>query len=494
MAAFNSDLQLYEATFNDKEFTAENNLAAANLTNSQWLSPATTFLYGNGSSDFGSYNFPMLYLTEGLGKIAKNVSIDTEDLSYKWPVLGRPKKVSTIARSVYTAGDKPGSNFQEFIVPFKDRWFFKGQVVYTPSGFECRVQRDPIKQGNEYIYYMVIVTSKATTSLPLADLAIGTRWGQGIRKVSKSRSRGGEHRSYTPYALQNQLSVVRDTYNIVGNMGNKVMVYSIKADGREFRAWSQWEMYLSDLQLHEKLEHDLWYSTYNKDSEGVIHTIDEDSNEVVPSGAGLLEQIDNVDTYVELTANKIETIINDLVYNASGAQNVVIDLWTGTGGLNEASRAMEGRMQSLGFNHVDTSGVSQPDSNGKRTYYGFYFDRYRTREGHTVNFRHHPMFDRGSKAEASRKHPIDGRPMESYNMYAIDSSTYDGEPNVQYVTEKGRESIERIVQGMNGIPFNKQSDFAASDIDASSLERMKTQGIVIKRPTNCIKIFNTILG
>ena len=495
MGAFNTDLQLYSAEFNDREFTAENHMVRALQTESQWLSPATTFLYGSGSQQYSSYNFPMLYMTEGLGNIAKGTSISNTDLSYKWAVLGRPKKTSTVSRSIYTTGDKPGSGFQEFLIPFGDRHFFSGQIIYSPSGFECRIQRDPIPQGNENLYYAVIITSKAETSIPIEDLAIGKRWGQGVRKVSKSRSRGGEHRSYTPYTLNNQLSVVRDTYNIVGNMGNKVMVYEIRADGKMFKAWSQWEMYLSDLALREKLENDLWYSTYNKDADGVIHTIDEDSGEVVPSGAGLLEQIDNVDTYVEMTAKKIETIVNDLVYNASGAQNVTIDIYTGTGGLNEASRAMEGRMTSLGFNHVDTSGVSKPSGpGGKRTYYGFYFDRYVTREGHTINFRHHPMFDRGVMSEIRGDHPIDGRPIESYNMYAIDNSTYDGEQNVQYVTEKGRESIEKVVQGLAAIPFAANSGFAASDIDASSIERMKTQGIVIKRPTNCLKIFNTING
>lgn len=493
MGAFNPDFQLYSAEFNDKEFTAENNLAKALQTESIWLSGFTTFLYGTGSEQYASYNFPMLYVTEGLNRKAKKATINNTDLSYKWPVLGRPKKVSTIARSTYVTTDKPGIAFQEFVVYFSDSWFFQGQSVYTPSGLECRVQRDPERIGNEHKYHLVIITNSANTFVPNSDLLAGKKWGQGVRKVSKSRSRGGEHRSYTPYTLTNQLSVVRDSYNIVGNMANKVMVYEIKAGGKSYKFWAQWELYQAELAFKEKLEYDLWFSQYNKDVDGIIHTIDEDSGEVVPSGAGLEQQIDNVDTYVSMTAKKIETIVNDLVYNASNAQNVVIDIYTGTGGLNEVSRALENKMTSIGFNDMGAfSGRDAKD--GKRTYYGFYFKSYQTREGHTVNFKYHPMFDRGVKAEMSELHPIDGRPMFSYNMYAIDMSTYEGEPNVQYVAEGGRENITKTVQGMAQIPFGDNSGFAASDIDASSIEQMKTQGIVIKRPTNCIKIFNTILG
>ena len=493
MSAFNQDLQLYSAKFNSDEFTAENHLHKALLTHSEWLSPATTFLYGSGSSEYSAYNFPMLYITEGLRNIAKTKSIGTADLSYKWPVLGKPKKSDAISRNPYSATDKPGVGYGEFNMYFKDRWFFKGQICYTPSGLECRVQHDPKKKGNEVEYVFVIITGNPNAFVPAKDLAVGTQWGQGLRKVSKSRSRGGESRGYTPYELTNQLSVVRDTYNIAGNIANKVMVFNIKVDGQEIRLWTQWDMYRSDLKLREALEQDLWYSTYNLDADGVINQIDEDSGEVVPSGAGLLQQIDNVDTYVEMTTKKIETIISDLVYNASGAQNVSIDLFTGTGGLNAASKAMENKI--AGFTFVDTSGFSKPDANGKRAFYGFYFDRYQTREGHTVRFRYHPGFDHGVKADISPKHPLEGYPMESYNMYAIDTSTYDGEPNVQYVSEKGRETIEKIVPGMSPMPFiGKETNIASTDIDASSIERMKTQGIVIKRPTNCLKIFNTILG
>jgi hypothetical protein len=101
--------------------------------------------------------------------------------------------------------------------------------------------------------------------------------------------------------------------------------------------------------------------------------------------------------------------------------------------------------------------------------------------------------DNGIMADVSELHPIDGLPLESYNMYCIDNSTYDGEKNIQYVSESGREEVNKVVAGMAALPEGyNETLYISSDIDASSIEWMKTQGIAIKKPTNCFKLFNTI--
>lgn len=101
--------------------------------------------------------------------------------------------------------------------------------------------------------------------------------------------------------------------------------------------------------------------------------------------------------------------------------------------------------------------------------------------------------DRGVMADISALHPIDGLPLESYNMYCVDNSMYDGQKNIQYVSEAGREEVNRVVPGMAAPPDGyNETLFASSDIDATSVEWMKTQGIQIMKPTNCFKLFNVI--
>lgn len=497
MATHNINLQLYPATFNDQEYSSVNNLTRALQTETDTLTPLVTTAFGS-SSEYGSRNFPLSFITEGRNQMKR---IKSTDLTYKWPVLGKPKKTSNIAKQLYSATDKPGIGHSEFLVIFSDRWFYKSQTVYTPSRLECRVQKAPRKVGDGYEYTMRLITRSRTAFVPVTDFEAGKSWGQGLAKVGKERSVGVEHRSYNPFYLNNQLSVVRDTYNIAGNVSNKVMVIEIMVDGQTFKYWTQWELYQRMLQWKEKCETDLWYSTYNKDADGIVHATDEDTGEAIPSGAGLLEQIPNEDSYSILTTKKLESVITDVFYNATDSDAVNVEIYTGTGGFREASRAME--LASRSFQLVDSHFVntsSQSFGADKRTgtshnkylMFGAYFNLYRHIDGHSVTFKMLPMMDRGVFADIQGSHPVEGLPIESYNYYIVDNSMYDGKNNLQYVTEEGREEINFMVAGAAPIPGQENPMFRASSLDASTVEWMKSQGIAMMRPTNTLKLFNTI--
>ncbi len=484
-ATHNPSLQLYAAEFNDKEFTSTNHLSKALLTQSEWLAPFVTHAYGS-SAMFGSRNFPLSFVTEGMGNVQK---ISSTDLSYKLAIIGKPKKTSTVAVSSYASTDKPGRGHTKFTVIFADRWFHKSLSVFSPSRKECRVQSDPVQVSGGWKYELVIMNPSSEAYIPVADLAAGKVWGRTVAKVGKERSRGVESRSYSPFVTTNQITVTRDTYSLAGNVKNKVMVLSIKADGKTFKFWTQWEMYLRQLEFKEKCESDLWYSEYNKDENGVIHVIDEDSGEVVPSGAGMLAQIPNEDTYSILTTKKIQNLITDIFFNASDSDQVNVEVYSATGGLREANNAMAASARD--FTLVDSKQI-QGSAGGMLTF-GAYFNTYRHIDGHTVTFKKLPLMDKGVMADISEPHPIDGLPLESYNMYCIDNSVYDGQKNIQYISESGREEVNKVVAGMASSPDGySDSLFASSDIDASSVQWMKTQGISIMKPTNCFKLFNTI--
>lgn len=480
MATHNPVLELYPATFNANEFSSTNNLSRALLTQSQWLAPFVTHAYGT-SANFGSRNFPLSFITEGMGN---RKTIESTDLSYKMGIIGKPKKTSTISVALYAAGDTPGRGHMKFKAVFADRWFHKSLSVYSPSRIECRVQSDPKQVGGGWEYELKVMDPSANAYIPVTDLAAGAIWGRTVSKVGKERSKGVESRSYSPFVVQNQLSLVRDTYKIAGNIKNKVMVLEIHADGKTFKYWTQWEMYLRQLEFKEKCESDLWYSIYNKDDQGVIHVEDEDSGEVVTSGAGLLQQIPNQDSYSILTTNKLQSLITDIFFNASDSDKVNVEIYTGTGGLREASRAMQSAANA--FTLVDSTHITK----GADGYlaFGGYFNVYKHIDGHTVTFKKLNLMDRGVMADISPRHPIDNLPMESYNMYCVDNSVYEGQRNLQYVSEGGREEINRIVQGMPQAPGYSDSLYAASDIDATSIEWMKTQGIFLMKPTNCFKL------
>lgn len=476
----NPKLRLYADTYNDKGYSSVTHLSNALLTQSELLSPVVTHLFGSDAT-FGSKNFPLTFLTEGMNNVK---SLNATE--YKYPVIGRPKKTSQIAKNPYVTGDKPGLGRSKFTVYFADRWFHKSLTLMTPSRTMVRVQEEPREEGGLYKYRCQLMNPSVTAFVPLSDFAVGTLWARVIAKVGLEDSRGVESRSFQPSFATNQLSVVRDSYRMKGNVAAKVMVIEIKADGNTYKYWVEWELYLRMLEWREKCEMDLWYSEYNKGDDGIVHLTDEDSGSIVVSGAGVIQQIPNEDSYSFLTEKKIKQIITDTFYNSNDATAVNVEIFTGLGGLEEVDNALKRALS--GFTLVDSKQFSSGD-NSYDMVYGSYFKAYRHVDGHMVTFRHLPILDTGAYAEISPRHPISGRPLESYTMYILDMSTYDGENNLQYVTEKGRESIEFAVAGVQIPPGYPDTRFRATDRDSASVHWMKSQGIQIKRPTNCVKVY-----
>jgi hypothetical protein len=475
----NPKLRLYADTYNDKGYSSVTHLSNALLTQSEILSPVVTHLFGSDKT-FGSKNFPLTFLTEGMKNVESLNSID-----YKYPVIGRPKKTSAIAKNPYASGDKPGVGRGKFKVYFLDRWFHKSLTLMTPSKVIVRVQEEPRQMADgTYEYTCQLMNPNPSAFVPLTDFTVGKLWGRVIAKVGIEDSRGVESRSFQPSWATNQLSLVRDSYRMKGNVQSKVMVIEIKADGKTFKYWVEWELYLRLLEWREKCETDLWYSEYNKGEDGVIHVIDEDSGAIVTSGAGVIQQIPNEDSYSFMTEKKLKQIITDTFYNANDATAVNVEIFTGLGGLDECDSAM--KAAASGFTLVDSKMIS---GEGRDLVFGAYFKAYRHVDGHMVTFRHLPMLDTGVAAEVSEKHPISGRPLESYSMYILDMSTYEGKNNLTYVTEKGREDIEFSVAGVKVPPGYPATQYRASDRDSTSIHWMKSQGIQIKRPTNCVKIY-----
>ena len=96
---------------------------------------------------------------------------------------------------------------------------------------------------------------------------------------------------------------------------------------------------------------------------------------------------------------------------------------------------------------------------------------------------YNPQFDHSAVAQAARKHPITGFSIESHRMVFVDNSNYDGENNIQAITEKGREMKRWGVAGSE-VPTGFGDPTAllrASDIDGMSVHYLRTGGVCLKR-------------
>lgn len=485
--AVNPQLRLYSDTYNEKGYSNVEHLMKGMLNESTTLGPMITNLFYS-NAQYGSKAFPLMFYTEGSGS-RRGVEIDSVEFTSN--VMGKPKKTSTIASTINSGSDKPGIGFSTFRISFVDRWFMMNQELYCSDiNTVLRVVSDPQPDGDRFLYTVELVTADSLQYCPVEYLSAGTVWSGGIVKVGLWSSEGTEHRSQNPGKIKNQVSFVRDSYNLKGNIQNKIMVVEASLGSKSTKYFCEYELYQRTLQWKEKCESDLWYSKYNRDENGNINNIDRNGQAPIASAAGLLEQIPNEDSYSKMTTDKLTQIVRDALFNASDSTNRKIRVHTGTGGMQEAHEAMT--KASSGFTLVDSKFVqgSAPD----KLTYGAYFTKFRTVDGDEVEFVLTPLLDSGLRASASEAHPLTGLPLESYSMYFIDYSEYEGKKNIEYIHEKGRGDTNIIVAGLQLPPGYEQSKsiIRSTSKDESSIHWSKSQAIHINRPTNCFKVFCTI--
>lgn len=478
MAGYNPKLGLFDEVYNTDTHTSINYLSAGKLSQSDVLTTAVVQLYGLRSG-----KFPLYLATKGRGAVNKITK--SADGTFQVPIMGKPKKSSTVGKTIYSASDKIGVGKSEFYIYFVDRWMQKGATLETNKKNKVYVTQDPVQEGDYYKYTCQLSGSDPTKYISVSEISVGAKLATMFKAVGLINSRGKEGRSQTVARMVNQTAFLRDSYQWKGNVGNKVMNISLPTvGGGTTTSWMEWEMFQHELSFLEECENYLWYSEYNKNSDGLILDKDADTGETRPEGAGLLEQIPNSSTYGILTKDKIKTVVRNVMYN-SGADNIKdIKLFTGIGGQEAFSDAFMAESAALGYQFNASNKVIGGATNSRDLTYGAYFGTFKHVDGHTVTIEKLPLLDMGSRADIAPRHPITGLPMTSYDMYFVDMSTINGQANVQYIQEAGREDIRKKVNGLN----SKDSDTISTDADVSAVHMAKSIGIHLLNPTNSFKL------
>lgn len=490
----NSGRILVHEQFDDKGFTTNNSLAKMRLTKADMLNPVITHLMGAESK-----KFPLTFLTEGQkGGLRKN---SIEDIEYSWAVMSRMKKSDTVVSHEFAVDDTPGIGGTTFRVVFKSQWLKQQHTIHSPNGKQARIQGKPRKVSNGYEYTLTLIYRDKADYCPVSELTPNTRWAMvGGAAVSEAYSSGNESNKQAPGKVKNQISILRKSYEIGGNVSNRTVEFQFNINGKSTNYWMPFEEYQHEMEFKEACEEHLWWSTYNRDAQGNITTIDEETGFPIPIGAGINDQIPNQDTYGILTVQKLHNTVSDVLYGATDTGNMDIVLFTGVGGTREFDKAIKsdangsGGWRLLEGAAADKFITGTPGSHSLA--YGAYFSTYRHIDGHTITVKQLPLLDYGGRADNSPKHPIDGLPLSSYEMYFVDMSTYDGERNVQMATQKGRSMIRGVEQGMTLLKGGSYGDYngnakdlrLATDQDKSAVHFLKTLGVAIRRNTHCFKL------
>lgn len=472
---------LYHDRFDSKGFTDENSLANALLTKPDTISSVITFLAGKEED-----NFPLHFMTEGQKGGLKSTK-EINDIQYEWSTFKRLRKGSKI--HTYSGGASAGIGGSAIVVTMEDGWLIPQYLIVTPNQTVMRCETKTPVGGNLYEYTFRLWAAEPTEYLDASQLVVGTTWVmEGGAPVSESFSMGNKSNIVTPGKMRNQISILRKSYHLGGNVANKTVELKFKVNGADTNLWIDFERWQHMLNWRYDCEEHYWNSKYNRNVYGQIVNKDPDTGLPIPTGAGIDDQIKNRDTYGVLTARKIKNTVLDVTYGASdGPLNIV--LYTGVGGAEAFHDAMLEESNRYGQIIGDKFIENTPGGLSL----GKYFNRYLTPQGHIITVKLVNIFDYGSRAQNAPKHPITGLPMTSYDMYFVDQSMYEGEKNLIMVTQKGRSFIEGVEKGMaaiytmNGMPA-PSNNYVSTEQDKSSVHYMAAKGVCIRRNTHCFKL------
>jgi hypothetical protein len=477
MAAINEKLRLYEDEYIQEKYSSVNNIAKGNLATSEYLTTTMINLYGQRSD-----RFPLYLATRGQGKVK---TVKTIDSQYKVPIMGKPQKSDLIVSSVYSASSKIGLGKSEFVLTFASKHFRHGETLQLPGvDLLITVQGEPTPaETTGWDYKCKIFAGDANTYIPYNEVKPGRRVAGGWVAAGLINSRGTEHRSQTPSQMTNQCTRLRATYNWKGNVSKKVVTVDLPLmNGGVTKVWTEFERAELEMRFLEEKEDALWFSQYNRDANGQINDYDPKTGDIVVSGSGLLEQIPNETTYGILTEKIISKIVRTVVMQSAATGKKQFTIWTGVGGREEFHKAMAASAKSTGFSFVNNQAIGGA-TNSTNLAYGTYFGTYIHQDGHEITVKLLPLLDFGKRADAAVKHPESGLPSTSYDMYFIDESLVNGQPNLQFVAEEGAQMVRKEIHGMNST-----SDVVSSDDMVSSIQYMDSVGIHLLNPISSFKL------
>jgi hypothetical protein len=466
-------------------WTDETTLTKAMLTEPDKISPVITHLMGRDDS-----RFPLTFLTQGQKGGMRTIEVN--DTEFYWDVLLPVTKADFIISHSYSANDKIGLNFQPFQLIMKNNLIREKHTVHTRSGVALRAAAVPPKKvASGWLYTFTIFEGTTDTYITTAEIAPNNKLGMVGGSINpQSHSYGNSSNVETPGKMKNQVSLIRKSYELAGNISNKYVEVQLPTQGGgTTKRWIDYERWTHMLAWNEACEEELWYGKYNRLADGTIPHIDEETGKPIPRGAGLLDQIPHKDTYTDLTLEKIKNTITDVFYGASDVKNMRVVLFTGEGGREEFHNAV--MTSGMGFQQISQSDMAPYMVTGaagsNNLVYGAYFGGYRHVNGHIVLVSTLPIYDYGGQAQVSPRHYKTDRPIESYRMTFVDTTDYDGQNNLVMTTHKRRSMVTGVLSGMADTPY----DFSGNDVknvatdqDKSSVHFLAVKAITARRNTH----------
>lgn len=370
-----------------------------------------------------------------------------------------------------------------FQICFKDAVLKRTQIVTTPRGMYVRVESEPRFKNGYYEYDFQLVAVRKQAFMPVSEVQAGTLWVALFSATSDEESTGSGSDVMYPGKIRNQIGHLQKKATW-GNKKNldKMMDFTINIDGKSIKSWMSWFLWNFEEQWAFEKEHMYWYSRYNRNANGEITLKDTVTNQVVPLGSGLLEQIPNTSSYTKLSANSLLDKLTTAYFGQYDTDNMSITLHTGTGGMREFNDMIDrefGKRATL--LNIATDSDKFLSGSGHNLAVGGYFDQIHLIDGYVIKVKKNPLFDKGRVAQGSVYHK--GLPSESYRMVFLDDSDVEGEPNITFVHD-GQVGFQHMcTAGLTDMPRDLRCANVGSVTDTAAPFRSSenTQGMYVRK-------------
>lgn len=488
----NEFIKVGQELYNDEGFHSENVLTEAGLLKGDDLTSVLTYLNEHIRNES-----PFMWLNAGQGGYS---SKELEgDGQYFWDTIGEIKEHDEIIGSPYSSTDRPGYQGQEFLVYQRSKWIKEGWLVRFKDGTAARVCATPEDKGVHILYKYQLIDPDPTAYCSVSNLTAGNLVREEVYIVPNIHDIGTESNSQTPAKRTNQISKVRFSESITGNIANKKVnwfVFPEEMGGdSSTKYWVDYAWWVAQAKNEKKLERFLFeISLYNRDINGRILLKDHRAaNQPIMMGASVKQQIHAEGNYSgygdSFSMNYWERTVGDITYGLNKSVDIIA--YAGTEYMKDFSNAIKRESSYRGY--VEAEGLARVT----KTSSGLSFDnmkytQYKTENGSMITFIHMPFLDAAGVSEQQR-HPRTGKPISSHSAYYImqglDSD--NGSKNVVMISEKGEAKVQGLYRGLTNLPKSWGATGTNSNMSMIDLATERNEASIHERRSVGVQLRDT---
>ncbi len=412
--------------------------------------------------------YSLNYFVDGTSRFAKEEVIG--DNSFKWAVLGRTNRPSTLTGASTGNGVANGT----FTFVTEENFLNPNDIVRFQDGTSAILIGEPTIVAGGYQFSAKLQTNDATKTIAAANFTAGKTVNAAGSAFTEGSERGYENSVYPDWYV-NYTKISRKAKSITGSALTDITW--IENNGQ--RLWFFTDQKLMEEEFLYQRELSDWYDESTMDANGNPLVFGTDGKAII-KGDGVLKQIDaaNVDTYNgALSEERITDFLAQLSLN-TGEMNSHWIVYTGTAGKVAFHKAMKDLVYPSG-NLVYDAKV------GAETEIGVNFTTYNAL-GSRLTLAHCPIFDDPNLH--TDIDPKSGYLKESFRMVFLNFGQTDGVSNIERKV-KGAGGINRsmIIKYLPGMvdPFNQAQMMAVSSRDSFSMEILSESGMVVRNPLSC---------